>query len=372
MPKTRSFKHRFDPENQNPVSGQDVHLSVQEIERAGLLEVVQTPGAGLGSWAIFGNLLQPDKRFVFREPLGQAREVKVALSGLFGRFVARAYLEKYFNLSIFAHLGESTIDLNGRRKVQIKKCSDGDLPDWIACARNLTSLTVAEAKGCYDRSGPNKAVKRAWDQVGRADIFEKGNRVTVKRIAVATRWGMHTGGPPEPWIAVRDPIDEGSSIMPDDEEAIFIGLVRHHIANMISPLGYTELAQTLWKLSSVQSERDYQQFARRAFDQLETATVRGHHLSTKDSEFSDIIGGVATRAGPLIDAVLSSTDIITLERFDLNPVLIGVDRELVIAAIEEDFTLMQTVLAKGSTTGEEDYTGHAAGRIIQLAKLTIP
>ena len=28
--------------------------------------------------------------FVFRDPLGKAREVKVALSGLFGRFVARA------------------------------------------------------------------------------------------------------------------------------------------------------------------------------------------------------------------------------------------------------------------------------------------
>ena len=32
--------------------------------------------------------------------LGQAREVKVALSGLFGRFVARAYLERYFSLSL--------------------------------------------------------------------------------------------------------------------------------------------------------------------------------------------------------------------------------------------------------------------------------
>lgn len=28
--------------------------------------------------------------FIFWEPLGQAREVNVALSGLFGRFVARA------------------------------------------------------------------------------------------------------------------------------------------------------------------------------------------------------------------------------------------------------------------------------------------
>jgi len=33
--------------------------------------------------------------FIFRDPLGHAPEVKVALSGLLGRFVARAYLERY-------------------------------------------------------------------------------------------------------------------------------------------------------------------------------------------------------------------------------------------------------------------------------------
>ena len=36
--------------------------------------------------------------------LGQARELKVALSGLFRRFVARTYLERYLDLSISAHL----------------------------------------------------------------------------------------------------------------------------------------------------------------------------------------------------------------------------------------------------------------------------
>ncbi|WP_246413274.1 hypothetical protein [Rhizobium indicum] len=48
------------------------------------------------------------KPSISREPLGQAQEVKVALSGLFGRFVARTHLERYFNLSIFAHLGSQT------------------------------------------------------------------------------------------------------------------------------------------------------------------------------------------------------------------------------------------------------------------------
>ena len=102
-----------------------------------------------GAWSILDALLTPTGAgtpFVFREPLGQAREVKVALSGLFGRFVARAYLERYFNLSIFAHLGSRTIDLDRRRQVKITRLSRGDLPDWIACASDLSSLTVAEAR----------------------------------------------------------------------------------------------------------------------------------------------------------------------------------------------------------------------------------
>ncbi|OWW05025.1 hypothetical protein ATY81_03430 [Rhizobium sp. R72] len=58
----------------------------------------------------------------------------------------RAYLERYFNLSIFAHLGSQTIDLDRRRKVKIKRLPRGDLPDWIASASDLSSLTVTEAK----------------------------------------------------------------------------------------------------------------------------------------------------------------------------------------------------------------------------------
>ncbi len=363
---TRAFRHTFEPTHQNPIPGQDVHLTIQEIEHAGLLEVVQTPGARFGSWAILGGLLQSGTRFVFREPLGQAREVKVALSGLFGRFVARAYLQKYFSLSIFNHLGSNQIDLDGRHEIRIERCSRGDLPDWVACTNNLTDLTVAEAKGCHDWFGPKKALKRAWDQAGRIEIFVNKNQVTVKRIAIATRWGIHTGGPPDPWIAVRNPIDEGDLITPDNEEAMFAGLVRHHIANMISPLGHAELAEALRELSSLQSDRVYQNVAQHARRLLDEASIRNKSLVTKDPEFGDIIGGVITRAGPVIDAVVSPTDVRTLERLDLSPVFIGVERKLVYATINEDYSSMRTILANGSKSGEEKCIDHAAGRIIRL------
>lgn len=144
---TRTFLPSFDPASASTISGATVSLNVSEIEHAGIREVIQTPGAAYGAWSILDALPSPTGTgtpFIFREPLGQAREVKVALSGLFGRFVARAYL-RYFNLSIFAHLGSLTIDLDRRRKVKIKRLPRGDLPDWIACASDLTAITVAEA-----------------------------------------------------------------------------------------------------------------------------------------------------------------------------------------------------------------------------------
>ena len=198
---TRTFWHDFHPPHLNPLHGWDVELTVQEIEDAGLREILQTPGAALGSWGMLEPLLQPTgdgTPFVFREPLGEAREVKVALSGLFGRFVARAYLERYFHLSIFAHLGHSTIVLDGRRRIQVVRRESGDLPDWIACSSTLSDLTVAEAKGSHAQSGPAQALGRAWKQAGRIDVVARNRPVSLRRIAIVTRWGVSTGGPPDP------------------------------------------------------------------------------------------------------------------------------------------------------------------------------
>jgi len=209
--------------------------------------VLQTPGAAYGTWSILDALLASTgvgTPFIIRQPLGQAREVKVALSGLFGRFVAHAYLERYFDLSVFAHLGNRVIDLDRRKQAKIKRLAQGDLPDWIACKSDLTSLTVAEAKGCHDPGGPAKALTRARTQAGRIDVTGKGWKVTVKRIAVATPWGVANSSPADAYLSVRDPLDKGEPIDPQDKDAPFVDLLRLHVASMIEPLGHAELAQT--------------------------------------------------------------------------------------------------------------------------------
>lgn len=330
---THTFHHKFHPPQSSPVTEPDVQLTVQEIEDAGLREVLQTPGAAFGSWKFLDALLKPGTPFVFREPLGQSREVKVALSGLFGRFVARAYLQRYFGLAIFAHLGSPTIVLDGRLEIKICRCAQGDLPDWVACSSYCANLTVAEAKGCHDPSGPDRALARAWNQTKRIDVKIRGRCVPLKRIAVVTRWGVDKGGPREPWLAVHDPIDEGTPLESEDEDAILVGLFRHHVANIISSLGHSELATSLRDLTSKSDERDRRQAAQRALSLLDTPSAEGFYQGASDL---DLIGGYVTRAGPVATASVSSVDWEALARLDLRPVFVGIERQLVHAAIESD------------------------------------
>lgn len=365
---TRTLLHTFDPPAASPVTGASVNLEVSDIEDAGIREVLQTPGAAYGAWSILDALLTPTgvgTPFIFREPLGQAREVKVALSGLFGRFVARAYLERYFNLSIFAHLGSRTIDLDRRRRVKVTRLSRGDLPDWVACAADLSSLTVAEAKGCHDVGGPAKALDRAWAQAGRIDLTARGRKVTVKRIAIATRWGMAAAGPADAHLSVRDPVDEGEPIEPAEKDALFIGLLRMHIANLIRPLGHSELAATLHRLTQ-------QPFARRLQDDLGRARAMLDAAPVREVEKADamggLVGGIVTRAGPVTDADVAPGDQEALARLNLRPVFVGIERDLIRAAIDADPQVVRVRLSQ--TVRPDDFArpDRAGGWIVPLGE----
>ena len=63
----------------------------------------------------------------------------------------------------------------------LKIRSRGDLPDWVACAADLIRLTAAEARGCHDPRGPDKALARGWTQAQRIDVTAKGRKLTIKR-----------------------------------------------------------------------------------------------------------------------------------------------------------------------------------------------
>lgn len=364
---TRTFEHTFDPERHNPIKGKRAELTVGEIEDAGLREVLQTPGAGFGSWKVLGDLLDAGQDFVFREPLGQAREVKVALSGLFGRFVARAYLEKYFGLSFFAHTSIGLVTLDRQHRVAVKRRSAGDLPDWIACSSRLAEITIAEAKGCHDRSGPTSALTRAWKQAHRIDVVAQGGRLTVKRLAIATRWGMATGGPKCPWIAVQDPEDLGDKIAARDEAAARVGIVRHHLANILAPLGHEELAETLRQLTNKQGNAQLSDATHRGLRVLERSTSR-IRLPHREKDAGDpIVGGIVTRAGPLANTEASGDDVRTLSRLDLRPVQIGVRVDLVRAAIRGDPSEIRALRMEYEASHRANSVNQLGGRVIRLS-----
>ncbi|WP_185681192.1 hypothetical protein [Parvibaculum sedimenti] len=117
---SRPFICSFTPPSLDPAAGATIALDVSEIEDAGICEVFQTPGAAYRAWSILDTLLSPTgvgTPFIFKQPLGQACEVKVALSDLFGSFVTRIYLRTFRNRiahhePIFApHLGANYASL---------------------------------------------------------------------------------------------------------------------------------------------------------------------------------------------------------------------------------------------------------------------
>jgi hypothetical protein len=363
---TRNFIYSFVPASSDPAPGPSIELDVAEIEDAGLREVLQTPGAAYGAWSILDALLAPTGAgtpFIFRQPLGQAREVKVALSGLFGRFVARAYLVRYCDLSIFAHLGSRTVDLDRRNQARIKRLSRGDLPDWLACKSDLTSLTVAEAKGCHDPAGPAKALGRGWKQAGRIDVNVKGRKATVKRIAIATRWGVASPKPVDAYLSVRDPIDEGEPMDPAEKDALFIGVLRLHIAGMIEPLGHAELANALRALTRQAFTRRLRDEATRARAILDNFPAQ---TAAKASGMDGLVGGVVTRAGPITDVVASAVDQETLARLNLRPVFVGISRDLIRAAIDGEVHAIRGRLGDISSPHEFARSDRAGGWIIPL------
>lgn len=75
----------------------------------------------------------------------------------------------------------------------------------------------------------------------------QGRKVTVKRIAIATRWGMAVTDQADAHLPVKDPLDEGEPIEPHEKDALFIGMLRLHIANLIRPLDHAELAGALYR-----------------------------------------------------------------------------------------------------------------------------
>jgi len=252
---------------------------------------------------------------------------------------------------------------DARISARIVRLSRGDLPDWVTSTADLTKLTVAEAKGCHDRSGPAKALERAWAQANRIDLVVNGKRATVKRIAIATRWGTANAGPQESHLSAKDPEDAGDPITPQELNAIYIGVLRQHIANMIDPLGYHELAALTRQLTTNRFPNTVERTLSRARQVLDRASVKE---VIGGDQVDGLLGGIVTRAGPLADTAIAPTDQEMLATLNLRPMFVGIERDLVISAVEGDVETVRKRLKETARRDEIARSDQAGGWIVPL------
>lgn len=367
---SRTFNYSFIPPTSDPLGTPTISLDASEIEDAGVREVLQTPGAALGTWSVLSALLEPvtsGTDFVFREPLGKAREVKVALSGLFGRFVARACLERYFGISIFAHVQTGNMVLDGRRNIRVERIHRGDLPDWIACDASLSSVVVAEAKGCHDRRGTDSALNRAYAQAERVRLMVGNQPVTFKRYAIVTRWASTTGGVTTPLLAIKDPMSEGRKLTSDEQDALMVGMLRRHFANLLVHLGHDRLSAALINLAEAENVVLQNEAKNDASEALDANRVRLVEPFGRRERLAELVGGIVTRSGPLTNgAVPSLSDQQTLRRLDLRPVFVGANHELLRAIIEGDPEKVRGAVFGDAGTNTPARRDKAGGWIIPL------
>lgn len=361
----RRFQHVFYPEESNP-AGDEVTLTTLEIEDAGIREVLQAPGASLGSWSILDALLdQTSSDFRFLEPLGKSREVKTALSGLFGRFVARAYATHVLHYTHFAHISHDAMPLDQAAGARVVRRYQGDLPDWIAW-QALGGFAVVEAKGSHESGLPLHCLERARRQAERVDLKVAGKDLPLKRYAIATRWAWRSTMTPV--IAVHDPEQEGS-VSDEQKDQAGIGVARLHYASLLKPLGHVELAEALREATRTSQKAAAPiKSARAALDKVRYRRME----SEAGALMPEILGGYVTRAGPIAASdVVSLADETTLRKLALGPVFVGVDREVLEAVVEGDARALERIQARDrlrveGQTRTEPRTDGAGDWIVRL------
>ncbi len=232
----RIFRHQFTDSTGHLAIDAPYGLAPSEIAAAAMSEITQLSLNATPFNLFLDELLDPTTT-IFRwvSELGQVRETRTALSGLFGRFVARAYLARYQGFDYFEPIRSDTQLLSGWPSFRIhrKPGITGDLPDWIIATSLKPTVAVAEAKGSYNTSGPKKSLESAKHQVERVDVVSAGKVLRVKRYAIVTRWAVQNHHfLSTPWLVVRDPENGEHSPTPQENANLARSTALGHFASL--------------------------------------------------------------------------------------------------------------------------------------------
>ena len=88
----------------------------------------------------------------------------------------------------------------------------------------------------------------------------------------------------------------------------------------------------------------------------------------KTTAIGGLVGGIVTRAGPVTDADVTPGDQESLARLNLRPVFVGVERELIQAAIDADPQAVRTRIAQSVRPDDFARPDHAGGWIVPLGE----
>lgn len=88
----------------------------------------------------------------------------------------------------------------------------------------------------------------------------------------------------------------------------------------------------------------------------------------KAAAFDGLVGGIVTRAGPLADAGVTPDEQEALARLNLKPVFVGVERDLIRAAIDAEPQAIRARLVQPVRPDDFARPDRAGGWIVPLGE----
>jgi hypothetical protein len=239
------------------LKGGTLPFDLRKVAYCGMKELLQTCKTGGPMLALMEALLAPGngRPLVWLESgPGVGAEMRNAWSGLFGRFFARAFLEREGYRWFYPIPRNPTVV---SRNLIVQRLAAGEIADWV-CARSRQTasqgnVVVAEAKGRH-REGTLKlgqlprTLRNALSQIANTLVWFKqtgGNqyqRRGVKGIAILNHWTNQDKPSSRAILRAVDPTTEGDPLDSDEERLLIDQLGRLFISDLLQGMGYHELA----------------------------------------------------------------------------------------------------------------------------------
>ncbi|MBX5160809.1 MULTISPECIES: hypothetical protein [Rhizobium] len=231
-------------------AGHLCEVDTDQVGLSALSEIIQTAPGSNPLPLLFDELLSPGTAQLVWKGSGPGRgvEIRRAFSGLFGRFFARAYLERYYGFTWFSPISGSPYNLSNRLRVVRQPGREFDLPDWIMAGPGV--LAIGEAKGSHAKgpaptSGLPGPLRTAYEQISRVWVQKVDpagvwvNR-QVKGWGVMSRWGVESPAR-RAYHCVLDPDTEGEPLSGEELEEAIQDVARSHVALLLDGLGRPDL-----------------------------------------------------------------------------------------------------------------------------------